>query len=401
MSVQPLAAFAPSLPTFTPRQPEITWHSVDLKSGRRGIRLHTQQMGTVGRIIGEHTEASVDVRCYDPARETASIGLPTRAGAMPGWEAATQPGVTMLLAVDEDDRPVWGGVTMRATETTDAGNSGEWVACQAVTLEAYLDRRYVTGLSRTNTDQALIAQAVVDLIAADGIGLVVDAPPTGRRRDRTYTDDEDKTVYSVLADLMGVEDGLEFTIDLEWADPDHTVLAKIIRFRERIGRDSDVQLTLPGNATGAQRVRDATAENLANDVLATSSGQGKSRPESDHQTAQALIAGGWPKYEDRFTPSTSITRKSTLNAHAAERLARMKDGLTQIDVTLNHTVAPLPGRDWHLGDSLGLSLTTPWAPAYYDTDGRLRAGLEAQARAVGWTWDFDAGTVTPRLMEVG
>lgn len=404
MTVQPLATpllARSAFPTFEPRTPTITWHSFDLRSGRRGMRLHTAKMGSVSRIIGEHTDTSIDVRCYDPVLETSTIGLSTTAGMVVGWEAATEPGRALLVALDEHDQPVWGGVNMRRTSVTDAGNTGEWVTCQPASLEAYLDRRYVTDLAFSNVDQALIAQAVVESIDDGGIALTVDAPLSGTRRDRTYSDDEDKTVLSVLADLMAVENGLEFTVDLEWADADHTVMNKIVRFRERLGRDSDVTFWMPGNIASATLVEDYTPEFGANDVLATSSGQGRSRPTSDHQVDEDLLAAGWARYERRFSPSTSITRKSTLNAHASAELAIMRDGLTQLDVTLDHSTAPLPGRDWHLGDTLNLVLTSPRWPAYIDSDGRLRPGLETSSRCTGWTWDFDAGTVTPQLLEVG
>lgn len=367
----------------------VSWHAFAFRSGRRGPRVDVAVQGTIGRIIGEPTDAEVQVRIWDAETGTG------RPEALTG----TEPGPTMLVALDEaTEQPVWGGVVLRQ-----GGDAGEWATCTLATLEHYLDRRYPGTVAYSGTEQATIAAGLVNAVAPDGIGFTVDAPATGVRRDLTVEDDEDKTVLAILTEQMKLADGLEFTVELEWADPSRTVLAKIIRFRQRLGTAPVVpfRFEFPGAVTDFTWTRDYTDEWGANDTMATSSGQGSARPTSAHQVAQDLLDGGWPKYERRFTPSTSITRIDTLNAHAAEELAAMKLGSRTFTLAANLDEAPQIGVDVHLGDDVTLAIEhAPAFPRHVDADGRMRLGYEQRVRLTGWELDLDARIFTPTLREV-
>ena len=125
----------------------ITWHSFDLKTGRRGQQLATKTQGAFGRIIGESTDAQQTVQCYDEVH-----------GPVPGWEPATLPGRVMLVALNEEDQPEWGGMVLRRRSAFDS-----WVDLDLTTLEAYLDRRYVRDHTYTQVPQGVIVQGILTM----------------------------------------------------------------------------------------------------------------------------------------------------------------------------------------------------------------------------------------------
>lgn len=368
----------------------LSWHTWDLKSGRIGGRLRVRGLGSAERIIGEPTSLTLEVACWDTDTQQA----------VPGWDSATLPGRSGVLLVDDDlGVPLWAGMVSRRRST-----AGEWVSVDCDSLEAYLDRRYVGDHSFEGVSQGQIVVGILTAdVLPDGVALAIDAD-SPKARVRHYDDDEDKTVLSVLQDLMGVIDGPEWTIEPRWADGSHMALLPTLVVRDRLGTPDPLPAAtwwMPGPVTGVRYVESYTADQGANDVLAVSSGAGKARPESDHMVAQALLDGGWVRYEHRFTPSTSITQKDTLNEHAAETLAEMRDGLAELQLTARLTDgAPRPGVDFHLGDDVAVSLTCPRFPAQVDASGRKVAGYVRQTRCIGWRVDADELTVEPRLLEV-
>jgi hypothetical protein len=316
-----------------------------------------------------------------------------------GWEQATLPGRMMAVACDEDDVPVWGGMVLRRR-----ADASKWVALDLATLEAYFDRRYVRDHSYVATAQGAVIEGILTAdVIPTGVQFTVDAS-SAALIDRDYADDEDKTALSVLQELMATEGGPEFTVDLEWSDTDHTVLSRIVRVRDRIGTASNLPVTrfeMPGNVVDFEYVEDYSSDNGANDVMATSSGEGDARPVSAHQVAQDLIDGGWVKFERRFSPSTSITDTDVLDAHARQELALTQDGVAELTLTVDlSNDFPLPWRDFHLGDDVAVALTCPRFPEAVDANGALGPGYTKNVRCVGWEVDLDANQLKPRLLEV-
>ncbi|HET6816893.1 MAG TPA: hypothetical protein VFH66_06665 [Mycobacteriales bacterium] len=378
--------------------PIVTWHAFDLKSGRRGPQMTTQQMGAFGRIIGDVTDCNLQIRCYDSERDSGD-GLPTIDYATPGWDAGTAPGRALLVALDEDEIPLWGGLVL-----TRPSDGTEWVEVDLVTLEHYFGRRYVGyldffGDSGEGVDQASIAQQLIEPTLPDGLPFTFDAPLSGTLRQMSYSDDEDKTVLAALQELMALEGGPEFTVDLEWTDDTHTALSYVVRVRNRLGvaPTVPVQFTMPGCVTAFTFTEDYSEENGANDVLATSSGQGEGRPTSAHHVASDAIAGGWPKYELRFQPAASVLDDGLLDAAAEEELALTTYGLQEFTLTSTLADAPRVAVDWRLGDDITVQVTSARFPAYIGPDGDLVAGFVGRGRVVGWDADFDAGTIAPKV----
>lgn len=377
---------------------EATWHSFDLKSGRRGAPVTAAATGVLKRIIGEATDVQVDALCYDIAQETHPLGLPTEAGVIDGWDESTLPGRTMLVALDDEENILWGGMVLRRRST-----SGEWVACTVVTLEHYFERRYVGDLEFYDQDIATVAAGVIDQQAVDGLDFVIDAPLIGTTaEDITFADDGDVTIAAALEQLVGLDDGIEYTVDLSWADVTRTRLARTVRVAARLGKSLPLttQWTLPGAVLDFEFVEDYSREFGANDILRTSTGSGSERPTSQRMVDTALIAGGWARFEDRDSAGTGIDDDTLLDQHARSDLTEMRLGLRQLKLSARLDDAPRLNVDWWLGDDITASLTCSRFPARVGPDGDLVAGYEHRLRAVGVEIDVDASTVTPITREI-
>jgi hypothetical protein len=297
-----------------------------------------------------------------------------------------------MLVLTLDDVIVWGGRVVGRE-----GGSDPTCSLSLATLESYLDGwRYVADHVWTAQDEAAVIAAglVADANVVEGMGLVIDAPATGTLRDRTYLAQDDKTVYSALQELMGVEGGPEWTVELGWADADHSAVAKTFKVRDRIGTDSDppaaVFQTLGEASATYLLTEDHSQGKAGNHVIATSTGDGTIRPQSAPARDLALLALE-PRYELRFTPSTSITTQSVLDAHAREKLALVAPGARVLKLTARFDAYPRLGVDWFLGDTIGYELFGHRHPD----------GLTGADRCIGWDLDLSRGLVSPYLLVPG
>jgi hypothetical protein len=365
----------------------IRWLGCDLVTGQIVEELpDLTTSGTISSLLGAYTSASMRL----------PIPIGGRGAAPLGWIGATEPGRSMIVAV-LGDQPVWAGIVVRRQAGTDALAE---LACMSI--EGYLDRRFVDNHEWVEQDEvSVIAAGILADADLEGIGLVVDAAATGTLRDRLYFNSDDKSIYSAMRELMGVDGGPEWTVRLAWADDEKRVVTKTVLVASRIGYVSSTP-TEPqptGNANAVfsssgdasaryEYAEDWTASSGSNHVVATSTGSGYGRPESEPARAEDLLASGWPRWERRFTPSTSITDIDTLDAHATAALALMRNGARTMTITARADGYPRLGVDWGVGDDVG-----------YDLIGhRHPTGVKGVARAVGWELDPAAGTVSPILL---
>lgn len=311
----------------------------------------------------------------------------------PNWENATREGAVFLVALSEPEPneprglPLWGGMVVRCNPIAGGG-----VKLSLVTAEGYMDRVYVGDIGM-NTEQNRMVKLLVQEYVQNGYsprrGLPLRVQVVGGYgavRQRSYEDSADKTLYSVLTDLSGVLGGPEWTIGWEWVDEEK--LGLVMTISDRIGSpppaglNPNAQFYMPGSLLSAELVRGYGADEGANDVMAVSSGTEDARPQSPHQTNDTDQR---PRFEYRWTPSTSITDVNTLTAHAQRALAAMKDGSLALTLTANREEAPKLGRDWFIGDDIGFSIEAPEFPG----------GLVGTARCVGW--ELTDTTVTPLI----
>lgn len=364
---------------------DIEWWSVDFKTGARGSQLNVDKSGTLRRIIGSPTDATVQVRCSNNGVE------------LPGWDEATAKGRSLIVAVDADgDFPLWGGLVRRRSS-----GSGPWVEVSAVTLESYFNRRYI-GATLNWTDADPTQVAVDALAQVTGLPtLVVSSVMTGSAViDGFFDIDDNKSVGGLLTDLSGIAGGIEWTVDLEWADAAHSTLNYLVRIAPRLGTPAGLNATqwnMPGSVRDFTYSEDFGEENGANDVLALSSGEGGSKPRSTRYEDTALLAA-FARFERRFTPATSITSVQTLDQYAEAELTATRLGLTQLNIEANLDAAPRLNRDWWLGDDIDVTLTCDRFPPRL-VNGVWEAGYTRRLRTVGWDLDFDGRTVTPKILE--
>jgi hypothetical protein len=357
--------------TPTAPQPiDVQWLGCDLQTGQVIEELPAlTPSGPISRMLGK------------PANASFTLNL---AGAPHGWEAATAPGRTMIVAV-ADDTPVWSGLVL-----TRSGGSAPTIDLGTATPEAYFDRRYTADHTWTQQDESsVVASGLIGDTLVNGMCLIVDAPATGTLRDRAYLDSDDSTVLSRLQELMGVDGGPEWTVDVQWAGASAVDL--VARVRKQIGSLTapSAIFTYPGDVVDYTLAESYEASKGANVVRARGEGEGDERATSPDMTASALLAAGIPRYDYRWTPSTSITSVDVLTAHATAALAAMQYGAQVWTIEAVATYAPRLGVDWGLGDTIGLHVIA--SPRHPD-------GLLVTARAWGWEWDISGNRIKPILL---
>ena len=358
------------------------WVSVDLRTGT---------------VLADLPLLSVDwpLRRSIGRYETGTARLPWPS-APENWLRATQPGASALIGYDDTDplrTPQWGGMVVTRTRNT----TRDTAELNLATIEAYLDRRYITDATLTYADtaQSLIVQDLIERYVQEGtlpgLPITVDVIDDGTLRDRTYHDSDDATVYQRLTELMGVVDGPEWFIDWEWSSTP-TSIKPVLHVGTRVGLpatgDSPAAVFRlaqdAGSVVEAELVDDYTTGFGANDVTAVSIGDGvTARPTSGPQRPDNYL--GRPTFEYRWTPSTSITTVSVLVDYAQKGLDTLIDGSKSTALTAQTSVAPKFGTEWGLGDDIALTVDHPI----------LGGTLTATARAIAV--DFYQEQVSPIL----
>lgn len=354
----------------------VEWIACDTVTGDKVAYLSGMR-GTISRALGAYTSDTLTV--------PAPLAGPLALGGLLEQSVGPDQLPTRMIVCIINDLPAWAGLIWKVR-----GGTGARIELGCSTPESYLDRRYIGDHQFTQVDQASIAATLVNAVNTEGIGLEIDAPLTGVLRDRTYWDDEDATYYGRLQELMDVENGLEWTIDLDWRTDRMQSVRLIYRSGLRIGS------TTPRGplATESKAVTQYSATYDygkgmgANDVLAYSSGEGADRPQSQHLRNTFALEQGIPRVEHRWSPSSSIKDTTVLNAHAAAALARLDGGSTSLEITSRWNIEPARlGIDMSLGDDIEYALVGHMHPN----------GLYGTARMVGWRLDPLAGTFEPVL----
>jgi hypothetical protein len=359
----------------------VTWLACDVVTGRKIAEL-PDISAMVERVLAAYTSTDV------------VVPLPLAGpGALPPAlvDTATAPVTTMVVLV-VNDVPSWAGWVRDRV-----GGTGADLHLPCVTLEGYLRARRVRDHAWVGQDLGSVIGAGLAGDAGDlpgvgaGIGLVVDAPPTGILRDRTYLASDRQTVYDALRELAGV--GLEWTIDLDWADSRQQVVNKILRMRTRIGVAAVVPRAKFATESGAEVTYRLSEDNSdgrhANYVVAYAPGEGEDQPASTPAIDQDALDAGAPVVELHWQPSSSITEVGTLDAHAVRRLAEVRHGSRLWKLSARWDRYPRLNVDWAVGDDIG-----------WDVVGhRHPAGVTGVGRAVGWVLDTATGLVSPRLLD--
>jgi hypothetical protein len=360
---------------------------------------------TTGEIIEDLTKSfstpSVKKTLGKYQTTTGTLQLPD---APTNWRRATLPGATVLHCLDMQagdprGKPIWSGFITRRPRTL-----GNELTLSLATVEQYLDRRYVGdhAYADPGTGQNTIVSDLVSLYVATGsnggipIRVQVVTPGAGKLRTRTYKDISDKTVYSALTELMGVQDGPEWTIGTEWqSNPER--LTFVLYVGDRIGSgapaglDPNAVFEAPGIVSDLELMEDYSANNSGNDFMATSTANGDQRPQSAH----VIVADpDRPTFERRFTPSTSITNVSTLNDHAQKKASIEGAGSATLSMSAVTAKAPRVGTDWGIGDDVKYIVGESGRPVP-----AFPGGSDGTVRATGWQLDFGSVNVMTPILD--
>lgn len=360
---------------------ELDYYACDLATGvvvEELLSLSTS--GGLARQLGASVTVSADL---------AIDGVP------PDWVYATEPGRSMVVAVDRlTQQPIWPGIVL----TRDRG-SAPTATLGLATPEAYLDRRYTgTYDASAGADQVAIMTGISSSVLVNGPPIIVDAPLLGVSGTYSVADTDDRSVLSVLQELQGMEGWPEWTIDVQWADAQRSAVQLVLRIRQQIGvvrPDPEPVFDFPGCVTSYNQTESYETGKGATVVQAFGEGEGVDRVGSDLYTAADLIAQGWPQWVYRYTPGTNLTDPAALNAAASLTLSEQRTGSSAWTVNAAASAAPRLGADWNLGDSIRLEVASDGiSPGHPD-------GVEVVARNYGWTLTASSDTVTPILIQDG
>jgi hypothetical protein len=360
----------------------LSWIAVSSVTGEQIADLPDLQVDGIKQIIGR----------YDSG--TATLPIPT---APENWERATLPKATNLILLDDDTddprgTPIWGCAITNRKRTDGDEVFLSWGTAENYFRDRFIGNRTFTGVGQNDIFAALINE-FVKLGPNGGIPMRLEYAGAGKLRDKTYTDREDKTVYSAMQDWSGIIGGPEWTIGWEWqAATVPPRVTPVLYVSGRLGKpvtpglDASAYFNMPGDIQSFEHTDDYSNGKGATTVLAVSSGQGDDRPQSTLTTITDPLR---PTVEFRYTPSTSIKLTSTLDEYAQNAAAAMAGGSSSVALTSNYDAAPKLGRDWVIGDDIGYDITSSAFPA----------GLKGVARAIGFEISMtEPKTITPILV---
>lgn len=335
---------------------------------------------TGGTVLAEFPDLQVSKLSYrfeEPTSET--MVLPWR-NIPSNWGEATIPyGVAILLV--RGSTVLWGGIVVKRERTL----QGSGLSLTVATVEHYLDSVYVKDHVYSNRDQCEIVKDLVSSTLNDHrFMLSVEVSPSSIRRDRTYEESSDKTLLSVLQELSNVQNGPEWCTS--WRVVDGRYLP-VLTVADRIGSVTPVTTFDESVMTSFKIVEDYTSGYGANMVWAVGDTTGETQLRSDTMVAEQSYR---PVVEHIVRPSSSITQKETLNAHASASLRQLRDGTNTMSMTLSLLSAPIVYEEWRPGD------VAAWIVS--DDDGRFTGFDHGEARIVGYDIDFSGvWTITPVL----
>lgn len=335
---------------------------------------------TSGIVLAEFPDLQVSKLSYRFEETTSErVVLPWR-NIPSNWDEATVPYGTAILLV-RGSTVLWGGiVAKRERALQDSG-----LSLTLVTVEHYLDSVYVKDHVYSNQDQC---QIVKDLVSATLNGhrfiLSVEASPSAIRRDRTYEESSDKTLLSALQELSNVQNGPEWCTS--WKSYGGLYMP-VLTVADRIGSVTPATTFDESVMTSFKVLEDYTADYGANMVWAVGSTTDENQLRSDVMVAEQSYR---PVVEHVVRPSSSITRKETLDAHALSVLRQLRDGTNTVDMTLSLMAAPVLYEEWQPGDVIAWTIS--------DDSGCFSGFDRGEARVVGYDIDFSGvWTITPVL----
>lgn len=333
-----------------------------------------------GTVLAEFPDLQVSKLSYRFEETTSETVMLPWLDIPSNWYEATVPyGVAILMV--RGSTVLWGGIVVKRERTL----QGDGLSLTLVTVEHYFDSVYVGNHTYSNRDQCEIVKDLVSTTLKDHrFMLSLEVSPSSIRRDRTYEASSDKTLLSALQELSNVQNGPEWCTS--WRAGEGRYLP-VLTVADRIGSVAPVTTFDESVMTSFRVVEDYTTGYGANMVWAVGNTTDEDQLRSDVMVASQSYR---PVVEHVVRPSSSITRKETLDSHASSALRQLRDGTNTVEMTLSLMASPIVYEEWKPGDVVA------WTVA--DDSGRFAGFDHGKARAVGYTIDFSGvWTITPVL----
>ncbi|MFL6138794.1 MAG: hypothetical protein ACJ74O_13475 [Frankiaceae bacterium] len=369
-----------------------TFALVDLLSGRpydRGLPITVDRFGDLISDTSSQLSASVDVRAREVRDRAAIRALIT---------AITAPGATIapfVIVIEGPGNPL----AAYALASASLSASGALTLTGTAIGSVLAFREVWDDLSFLEVDQFVIARDLVAYAqgqpttqgktlgqgltaaipaAALPLGITVDTVASGVARTKTYAGADSADVATLLDDLAGLDDGIDYAFDVVW-----DAEAGRYAFPLRLGHPA---LGRSFEQTGLQFVANLTNGNVLDWQLATGArseggnvireaGQGSGGASSDDtgqlfSSPAVAVQPGAPVMM-RTVARTEEADPTNLADYAAADLAALAGDAKTFGATIRGDAWPLLG-NWNRGDEALFTIE--------DAPGRV----ELIARIVGW-----------------
>lgn len=310
--------------------------------------------------------------------ETASFKVPY--SSLPAdWVGSLQPYKSVII-LENDGIALYGGFITKRTRA----QSSDTVQLDCTDVLGYFKRVYVPTLSYSQVSQTLILKNVInETLRYSTVPIVVEATESPIKRDRTYNEADNKTLFDVIDSFNGLDNGTE--LSHEWAfNTIKRVWECTIYLADHIGSQQPLQLDA-SIFNDFSIVEDYTAGYGANSILAYSS-SGNSQLESSWHSSKYW---GRPLLQYKWSPSSSITNVDTLNSYAAQKLHDIELGSVSYSFSCAFNLLPPFGIVWHCGDLMSFTINSRQFPDLQ----------KLTIRVVGYKIDFSNGWTITLLLQ--
>jgi hypothetical protein len=293
-----------------------------------------------------------------------------------GWDNqtildSTLPGRTAVY-IERNGALVWGGIFWSRTYESE----GKTLQFTAQSFESFLYKQVVeTSLTYNNVDQRNILIAVISHMQAKSyanIGIVVPSSFSNSIvRKTNFYDYEVWTYGKVAENLVGYDDGFDYTIDVAYVSGTPTKQLLVNNVLGAPASTTHLAWDYPGGIKNYYWPENAS--DAATTVIGVGAGDGKAMLRSKAQKVQLLSPGGYPDLQEVYT-NKDVSIASTL---ASQTKAYLNQKLVPISVPtfeVNPEVGPGIA-DFALGDY----------GYVYIKDPRFPNGAKILVRVVGYT----------------
>lgn len=268
-------------------------------------------------------------------------------------KAILDPGRTLLI-VERNGIIVWSGIFW------DPVRLNERVTLNCATLESYYMHLMVRqNLVYTNMDQFEIMRSLLaygNAKTGANIGVVADSHNSGVIRTRKYENSERAKIFERMQQLSAVINGFDFKFETVWVGQDLAHKLRLYYPRRGIASQHVFEY---GSHFGDYNLP-SRASKRSNVVDALGAGEGDAQVFATAEDAADIAKG--PRLETTRS-YTSVSRKSTLQAHADADLKALSQNTDTLQIFL------LPGiHPRYEGYSIGDTVRVRIDDGYYQMD---------------------------------